>query len=76
MEKIKDGIIICDPYHTFTGGKCFRSFANHEGAFSIYKNQDVEIAAFTTCGGCHGVIIEYAPKLSHYLERRFFSTGN
>ena len=60
MEKIKIGIIICDRYHTCAGGKCFRSFASREGAFSAYKDQDAEIAAFTTCGGCPGGNIEYA----------------
>ncbi|MCX6327554.1 MAG: CGGC domain-containing protein, partial [Bacteroidia bacterium] len=52
MEKIKIGIIICDRYKTCTGGKCFRAAANREGAFSIYKDMELEIAAFTTCGGC------------------------
>ena len=54
MEKIKIGIIICDRYRSCTGGKCFRSVQNREGAFSIDKNKEVEIAAFTSCGGCPG----------------------
>ncbi|MFO7977158.1 MAG: CGGC domain-containing protein [Bacteroidales bacterium] len=62
MEKIKVGIIICDRYNTCAGGKCFRSLQNREGAFSLYKNQDVELAAYTTCGGCPGGNIEYAPE--------------
>jgi predicted metal-binding protein len=62
MEKIKIGIIICDRYRSCAGGKCFRSLKNHEGAFSIYKNSEVELAAFTTCGGCPGGNIEYAPE--------------
>jgi len=62
MEKIKVGIIICDRYHTCAGGKCFRSFASREGAFAAYKDQAAEIAAFTTCGGCPGGNIEYAPE--------------
>jgi predicted metal-binding protein len=62
MEKIKIGIIICDRYHNCAGGKCFRSFQNREGAFSIYKNKNAEIAAYTTCGGCPGGNIEYAPE--------------
>ena len=61
MEKIKIGIIICDRYHTCAGGKCFRAFRDREGAFSIYKDQEAEIAAYTTCGGCPGGNIEYAP---------------
>lgn len=62
MEKIKIGIIICDRYKSCAGGKCFRALQNREGAFEIYKNQDVEIAAYTTCGGCPGGNIEYAPE--------------
>ncbi|MBN2861975.1 MAG: CGGC domain-containing protein [Bacteroidales bacterium] len=62
MDKIKIGIIICDRYNTCAGGKCFRSAADREGAFSIYKNKAIEIAAFTTCGGCPGGNIEYAPE--------------
>ncbi len=62
MEKIKVGIIICDRYKTCAGGKCFRSLQSREGAFSIYKEQEVEIAGFTTCGGCPGGNIEYAPE--------------
>jgi len=62
MEKTKIGIIICDRYKSCAGGKCFRAFQNREGAFDIYKNQDVEIAAYTSCGGCPGGNIEYAPE--------------
>lgn len=62
MEKIKVGIIICDRYNTCAGGKCFRSLQNREGAFSVYANQEVELAAYTTCGGCPGGNIEYAPE--------------
>jgi predicted metal-binding protein len=62
MEKIKIGIIICDRYRNCAGGKCFRSVQNREGAFSIYKNQEVEVAGFTTCGGCPGSNIESVPE--------------
>lgn len=62
MEKIKIGIIICDRYKTCAGGKCFRALAHREGAFSIYENKEVEIAGYTTCGGCPGGNIEYAPE--------------
>lgn len=62
MEKIKIGIIICDRYHTCGGGKCFRSLRNREGAFSMYKGKEVEVAAYTTCGGCPGGNIEYVPE--------------
>lgn len=62
MEKVKIGIIICDRYHTCAGGKCFRSLQNREGAFSVYKDQEVELVGYTTCGGCPGGNIEYAPE--------------
>lgn len=60
MRKI--GIIICDRYHTCAGGKCFRSLREREGAFARYKGQDVELVGFTTCGGCPGGNVEYAPE--------------
>lgn len=62
MEKIKIGIIICDRYSGCAGGKCFRSLKSREGAFAMYKDVDVEIAGYTTCGGCPGGNIEYAPE--------------
>jgi predicted metal-binding protein len=62
VGKVKVGIIICDRYRRCSGGKCFRSFQNREGSFTRYKDADVEIAAFTTCGGCPGGNIEYAPE--------------
>lgn len=34
---------------------------NREGAFSIYKNEEIELVGITTCGGCPGGNIEYAP---------------
>ena len=62
MGKIKLGIIICDRYRTCAGGKCFRALQQREGAFEMYKNDDIELAAFTTCGGCPGGNIVYAPE--------------
>lgn len=62
METIRVGIIICDRYKTCAGGKCFRSLQNREGAFEIYKDREVVLAGFTTCGGCPGGNIEYAPE--------------
>lgn len=53
------GIIICDRYHTCAGGKCLRALKNREGAFSIYKSQEVELVGYTTCGGCPGGNVEY-----------------
>ncbi len=62
METIKLGIIICDRYKSCAGGKCFRALKNREGAFEIYKDQEVELAGYTSCGGCPGGNIEYAPE--------------
>ncbi|MCK5786773.1 MAG: CGGC domain-containing protein [Candidatus Sabulitectum sp.] len=56
------GIIICDRYHTCAGGKCFRSLRNREGAFALYKDEEVELVGYTTCGGCPGGNVEYAPE--------------
>jgi predicted metal-binding protein len=57
--KKKVGIIICDRYRDCAGGKCLRSLRNREGAFSIYKSQEVELVGYTSCGGCPGGNIEY-----------------
>ena len=77
MEKIKIGIITCDRYKTCAGGKCFRSAANREGAFSVYKDNEIEIAGFTTCGGCPGGNIEYAPEemMKNGVTHIHFATG-
>ena len=59
----KIGIIICDRYHTCAGGKCFISLKEREGAFSIYtEEEEVELVGYTSCGGCPGGNIEYAPE--------------
>jgi len=58
----KIGIIICHRYHTCAGGKCFRAMKNREGAFSIYgKDENLELVGYTTCDGCPGGNVEYAP---------------
>jgi predicted metal-binding protein len=63
MKKTNIGIIICGRYRDCAGGKCFRSLKNREGAFSIYgKDEEVNIVGYTTCGGCPGGNIEYAPE--------------
>ncbi len=38
MKKIS--MIICDRYHTCTGGKCLRALLNREGAFALYKGEE------------------------------------
>jgi len=60
--KLKIGIIICDRYKACAGGKCFRALKNREGAFDIYKDKEIELVGYTTCGGCPGGNIEYAPE--------------
>lgn len=59
---IRLGIIICDRYRTCAGGKCLRALRDREGAFSRYRGQDVELVGYTTCAGCPGGNIEYAPE--------------
>jgi predicted metal-binding protein len=77
MKKVKIGIIICDRYKTCAGGKCFRAASDREGAFSIYKDRDIDIASFTTCGGCPGGNIEYAPEemQKNGITHIHFATG-
>jgi len=58
---VKIGIIICHRYHTCAGGKCLRSLRNREGAFARYRDEEVELVGYTTCGGCPGGNVEYAP---------------
>lgn len=63
MKKIKIGIIICDRYRNCSGGKCFKSLQNREGAFDIYtKDEKVEVVGYANCGGCPGGNIEYVPE--------------
>jgi len=59
-EKIKIGIIICDRYRRCAGGKCFSPLRAREGAFSRYKDTEVEVVGYTTCDGCPGGNVEYA----------------
>ncbi len=61
-DAVKLAIVICDRYKTCAGGKCFRALQNREGAFARYRGKDVEIVGFTSCCGCPGGNIEYAPE--------------
>ncbi len=62
-KQTKIGIIICDRYRNCAGGKCFRSLQNREGAFDIYtKDETLKLVGYTSCGGCPGGNIEYAPE--------------
>lgn len=76
-EKIKIGVIICDRYKSCAGGKCFRSIKEKVGAFDIYKDKDVELVGYTSCGGCPGGNIEYAPEelKKNGAEVIHFATG-
>lgn len=76
-DAVKIGIIICDRYRNCAGGKCFKALMKREGAFSLYKNKDVELAGYTTCGGCPGGNIEYAPEemKKNGVEIIHFATG-
>jgi len=55
------GIIICDRWRRCAGGKCFRALEKREGAFSRYQDEEVELVGYTTCDGCPGGNVEYAP---------------
>ena len=61
-EPVRLGIIICDRYRTCAGGKCLRALRRREGAFSIYAGREVELVGYTTCDGCPGGNVEYAPE--------------
>jgi len=71
---IKIGIIICDRYNTCAGGKCFRSAANREGAFSIYmeyfKNFIKEKYGMKVIFGTHPVPQKY------YITHKNMDTWN
>jgi len=75
--KVNIGIIICDRYKGCAGGKCFRAIRERAGAFDIYKNNDVEVVGYTSCGGCPGGNIEYAPEemKKNGVEVIHFATG-
>lgn len=61
-DTVRVGIIICGRYQTCAGGKCLRALHAREGAFAAYKDQKAELVGYTTCGGCPGGNIEYAPE--------------
>ncbi len=76
-KRIKVGIIICDRYRRCAGGKCFRSLRNREGAFSRYKDMEVEAVGYTSCDGCPGGNIEYAvdEMMKNGVNAIHFATG-
>lgn len=77
QKEYKIGIFICDRYKNCAGGKCFRALKNREGAFERYKNHEVELVGYTTCGGCPGGNIEYAPQemIKNGIDIIHFATG-
>jgi predicted metal-binding protein len=75
---MKIGILICERYKSCAGGKCFRAMQKREGAFDIYEREEnLEIAGYTSCGGCPGGNIEYAPEemIKNGAEAIHFATG-
>jgi predicted metal-binding protein len=76
-ESKKIGIIFCDRYRDCAAGKCFRALKHREGAFSVYKDEDVELVGYTSCGGCPGGNVEYAPQemQKNGAEIIHFATG-
>lgn len=76
-QKKKVGIVICDRYRDCAGGKCLRALRSREGAFSIYKNQEVELVGYATCGGCPGGNVEYCigEMKKNGVEVVHFATG-
>jgi predicted metal-binding protein len=75
---MKIGIIICDRYRGCSGGKCFRSVRQREGAFSRYsEDEPLEVVGFVSCGGCPGGNIEHAPEgmLANGAEAIHLATG-
>lgn len=75
---MKVGIIICERYKSCAGGKCFRAARNREGAFAVYSREEaLEVVGYTSCGGCPGGNIEYAPEemIKNGAEVIHFATG-
>ncbi len=77
-QLVRVGIIICGRYSSCAGGKCLRALRERDGAFSGYGGGvELELAGFTSCGGCPGGNIEYAPEemKKNGVEAIHFATG-
>lgn len=75
---MKIGIIICDRYRDCAGGKCFRAARQREGGFARYPSDEtLEIVGYTSCGGCPGGNVEYAPEemIKNGVEVIHLATG-
>lgn len=59
---VRIGIMICDRNRKCTGGKCFMSIEERDGAFARYpENEPIDIVGFISCGGCPGERLEFSP---------------
>jgi predicted metal-binding protein len=58
---VKLGIIICDRWRRCAAGKCLKAISRREGAFARYAGEEVDLVGYTTCDGCPGGNVEYAP---------------
>jgi predicted metal-binding protein len=76
-SKTKIGIVICDRYRSCAGGKCLRAMRHREGAFSRYAGTELELAGYTSCGGCPGGNIEHTGEemVRHGVEVIHLATG-
>ncbi len=75
---MKIGIIICDRYRDCAGGKCFRAVRERTGGFAGYSpDEPVEVVGYTSCGGCPGGNVEYAPEemIANGAEAIHLATG-
>ena len=78
MKTIRIGIIICHRYQTCGGGKCFRAIRERTGAFKRYPHDvEVQVAGYSTCGGCPGGNVEYVPEemIKNGVEVIHLATG-
>lgn len=56
------GIVMCVRYRNCCGGKCFRALHERADGFARYrKDEKVEIAGYSTCGGYPGGNVDYVP---------------
>jgi len=76
-DKVRIGIIICDRYRSCAGGKCFRAIEERTGAFSIYGDKEIEVAGYTSCGGCPGGNVENSMEelIKNRIDTVHFATG-
>lgn len=76
-EIVRIGIFICNRYHTCAGGKCLRAMRNREGGFDRYEGKELQLVGYTTCDGCPGGNIEYAPgeMVKNGVDVIHFATG-